>query len=140
MHLLLKEGHMWLRWLVLALAVVVVIVYVAGYFARGRHAGWLDKLSLAYVSGMDLQLVIGLLLWFFYSPYSRVLLTGGNVVADSTLRFYAIEHPLTMILAVVFVHLGRTGVRKAATDQKKYQRGLIYYAVALLFMLSRMPW
>ena len=99
-----------------------------------------NKLSLYFVSAMDVQLLLGLLLYFFLSPLGISAIQHENTMGDATARLYALEHPLTMLLAIIIAHAGRVMVKKSATDDGKFKRGTLYYGLALLFMLSRMPW
>jgi hypothetical protein len=55
-------------------------------------------------------------------------------------RFFAIEHALYMILAVVFAHLGSALPRKAEASVSKYKRAAIAFTLALLLVLLGMPW
>jgi hypothetical protein len=51
-----------------------------------------------------------------------------------------IEHPITNILAVVLIQLGRIKSKKAYEDAVKHNRSLFYYGIGLLLILSRIPW
>jgi len=64
----------------------------------------------------------------------------GEVMKDSTLRLYLVEHPLMMILAVVFITVGYSKHKKKLTSQPKFKMLAIFYTLALVFVLSRIPW
>jgi hypothetical protein len=59
---------------------------------------------------------------------------------DKVLRAMVIEHPITNILAVVLIQLGRIKSKKAYEDAVKHNRSLFYYGIGLLLILSRIPW
>jgi hypothetical protein len=87
-------------------------------------------------------LLLGLFLYFFLSPVTQNFLQFGRnaVEGESTVRFYALEHPSAMILGILFAHIGRTAVKRAKTDQVKMRRGALWFSLAMLFQLSRVPW
>jgi hypothetical protein len=66
---------------------------------------------------------------------------GASVfMKDKVLRALVIEHPLTNIIAVVLIQLGRIKSKKAYEDSSKHMRSLVYYGIGLLLILSRIPW
>jgi hypothetical protein len=99
-----------------------------------------ELFSLAYLITVDVQLLIGLSLYFFLSPTVRQAFSEGFDMSDAPTRFTVLEHPLTMLLAIAFVHIGRVMVKQAASDESKFKKGLIWFGLALVFILSRMPW
>jgi hypothetical protein len=97
--------------------------------------------GLFFVIAMDLQLLLGLLLYVVLSPIT----TGGfrdfgAAMSDSGTRFFLVEHLLTMVVAVVLVHIGRARSRRATDDQAKARTAAIFYTLALLVILLGMPW
>lgn len=139
-YVVVKDIHFYLRWLILALAVIVFLKYMASWLGKKLFTSLDNKLSLYFVSTMDVQLLLGLLLYFFLSPSGISAFQHENTMGDATARLYAVEHPLTMLLAIIIAHAGRVMVKKSATDDGKFKRGTLYFGLALLFMLSRMPW
>ena len=140
MYIGLLHLHNTARWLVLIVAVIAVAVTIAG-LVRGApwHRG--AKLSgLAYVIVMDVQLLIGLVL-YVVSPLVRAAM--GNLsmaMSDTQLRFYLIEHALLMVIAVVLVHVGYALARRAASARAAYLRSLPFYLLGLVLVLAGIPW
>ncbi|MCG9878978.1 MAG: hypothetical protein MH472_00120 [Bacteroidia bacterium] len=64
----------------------------------------------------------------------------GAAMKDKALRFILIEHPLTMIIAVALIQIGRIRSKKAYADLDKHKRSLTFYGIALVLVLSRIPW
>ncbi|MCY7411132.1 MAG: hypothetical protein LH473_12740 [Chitinophagales bacterium] len=137
MYTLLKEFHSEFRWLVLALAVIVVIIFLIGFIAKRKYGKAENLTSLFYMISCDIQLLAGLVLYIFLSPATSSFAID---MSDPTSRFQSVEHPVTMLLAIVFAHIGRSKSKNAATDASKFKKGLIWFALSLIFMLSRMPW
>jgi hypothetical protein len=64
----------------------------------------------------------------------------GTVMKDSVLRLNAVEHPMVMILVVVFVTIGYSKHKKKLVSTPKFKTLAIFYTIALVLMLSRIPW
>jgi hypothetical protein len=136
----LSEVHALIRWLVLVLAIAIVVDFAIGWISKKKFGRMEELFSLAYLITVDVQLLIGLSLYFFLSPTVRQAFSEGFDMSDAPTRFTVLEHPLTMLLAIAFVHIGRVMVKKAASDESKFKKGLIWFGLALVFILSRMPW
>jgi hypothetical protein len=136
----LSEVHALIRWLVLVLAIAIVVDFAIGWISKKKFGRMEELFSLAYLITVDVQLLIGLSLYFFLSPTVRQAFSEGFDMSDAPTRFTVLEHPLTMLLAIAFVHIGRVMVKQAASDESKFKKGLIWFGLALVFILSRMPW
>ena len=139
-YLLIKEFHSLFRWLVFALAVIVVMNFVLGAVSKKVYDKVENLLTLFYIISCDIQLLIGLLLYFVFSPITKSVFEGISPMGDASTRFYAVEHPLTMLLAIVFAHVGRSVSKRPAPDIVKFRRGLLWFSLSLICMLARMPW
>jgi L-asparagine transporter-like permease len=55
-------------------------------------------------------------------------------------RFFAVEHTVSMIIAIALITIARGSYRKDITDLKKHRRCILLYVVALLIILAMTPW
>lgn len=135
------HAHNGFRWLVLLALVFSVVLAFTGWFGK-RKWNKVDNISgLVLTILMDLQFLIGIILYLFISPYTKAAFNDfGAAMKNSDLRFYAVEHILMMIIALVFVHLGRYQSKKSGDAVKKHRIVAIYYLLALVFVLSAIPW
>ncbi len=135
--------HLHSYWAYLVLLVVVLATFNAIVKLAGKKPfGPQDfRISLFALITMHLQLVIGLVL-YFVSPYFSAFSNEGmaEIMGDSTLRLYLIEHPLTMIVAIVFITIGYSKHKKKLSSSKKFKTLTIFYSISLLLLLSRIPW
>jgi hypothetical protein len=93
------------------------------------------------VTFLDIQLLLGLVLYFFVSPITAAIREDfGAAMRDPIARFWAVEHVVLMLLAIVFAHLGRVLGRKAPTPERKRRRALICYGLAMIALLAATPW
>ena len=74
----------------------------------------------------DIQLLIGLILYFSNGWFDRLKDLGNNM-KDPVTRFFTMEHMSMMILAWILVHVGRASVKKAGTDAAKHKKMLIFF-------------
>ena len=90
---------------------------------------------------MDIELLVGLLLFFGASPVTRAALANlGEAMKQQEPRFFAVEHTTLMLLAVVCAHVGAALSRKGRTDLMKYRGAAVAYTLSLLLMLGGIPW
>jgi hypothetical protein len=128
------------RWLVLIAGVAAVALALVGLVTRRPWTGASRGASLAYVISLDVQLVLGVLLYAL-SPIVRGAMGDvGAAMRDSVARFFLVEHLLLMVLAVVAAHVGSVAVRRAATDQAKYARAATLFGISLVLVLLAIPW
>ncbi|MFA0962553.1 hypothetical protein AB9P05_12180 [Roseivirga sp. BDSF3-8] len=145
MYEILLKFHSLLRWLALLFIVAAFLKSLIGMAGKQRWSVVDNKLSIYSLVGAHLQLVIGLVLYFL-SPVVQSALEVmksagmGAVMKDATLRFWLVEHFLTMLIAIVLVTIGRVKAKKAAEDAKKHKYIVIFFFIALLLILSRIPW
>lgn len=127
--------HSWLRWAVILFGIAAVIALLVR--REGRPAA---RLSLFFVISLDLQLLLGLVLWAI-GPYFRALLDApGEVMGSGILRFWGVEHGFAMIVAVALAHVGRVAARRAATPESAGRRTVVFFVIALLIVLAATPW
>ena len=133
--------HNILRWVVLIVALVAVVRAYMGWFGKKEWTPADRKLGMFVGMSIDIQLLVGLLLYIFFSPLTRAVFQDfGAVMGVADLRFFAVEHVFYMVLAVVFAHLGSILSRKAPESKAKFQRAAIFFGLSLLLMLLGIPW
>jgi hypothetical protein len=141
MYSILLSGHNLLRWAFLAVALIAIFKAVLGLRGSNPFTAGDKKLGGILVALAHTQLLIGIILWFI-SPAVQGALTLGmkTAMGNPISRLQLMEHPLTMILAVALIQIGRIKSKKAYADTDKHRRSLIYYGIALVLILSRIPW
>ena len=133
--------HNIVRWVVLILGVIVVIRGLLGWFGKREWSTMDRKLGVYFTSSIDVQLLVGLVLYIFLSPLTTSAFRDfGSVMSNDGLRFFAVEHAVIMLLAVVFAHLGGVYSKRASASKDKYKMAAIWYGLALIAVLLGMPW
>lgn len=133
--------HNLVRWVVLILAILAVVRAYLGWFGKRAWTGRDRQVGMFTGIALDIQLLIGLLLYIFFSPLTRSAFQNfGAAMGNSDLRFFAVEHVFTMVLAVVFAHLGSILPRKVENAMIKHQRAAIWFSLLLVILLLGTPW
>ncbi len=138
-HLLAFHGL--LRWLVLAGAITATFLAGSGWSGKQPLSAVLRRFSILFVILIDLELVLGLILYFGASPLTKMAFQNmAAAMKDHELRFFAVEHTTYMLLAVICAHVGAALIRRAKTDLIKYRGATIAFLLALLLILAGIPW
>lgn len=134
--------HSYWAYLVLLIVILATLNALAGVFSKREYAARDFRISLFALIVTHIQLLIGLVLYFI-SPLglSNISTLGmGNVMKNSEFRLYAVEHPMIMILAAIFVTIGYSRHKNKLLSQGKFKSLSIFYTITLILMLSRIPW
>jgi hypothetical protein len=124
--------HSWLRWLAIAAGVAATATISS---PRGAKTG------LLFIIAMDLQMVLGLLLYGWLSPNTTTMFSDfGAAMRDPVARFWAVEHITMMVVAVALAHVGRVLARKAPTPAAARTRLLICFGLSTVLMIVGTPW
>lgn len=133
--------HSWIRWFILIVGLVVIIKSFAGWQGNKPYLKGDNGMSAGFMGLLHLNLLIGLILYVFLSPYTQQAFTDfGVAMKDSYLRFWAVEHILVNIIAVAVAQIGRVKAKKAVNDVAKHKITAIWYTIAFILLLSRIPW
>lgn len=133
--------HNILRWLILGAAVFTLFRMVRGLVGK---LAWSDvdrRASLVFTIFIDIQLLLGLILYFIYSPLVKAFFANlGAALQNETLRYWGIEHLGLMAAAVVFAHLGSAVGKRDIPDAERFKRSAILFSLAFLFLILGIPW
>ncbi|WP_421976715.1 cytochrome B [Roseivirga seohaensis] len=131
----LLHAHSGLRWIVL----ILLLTAIFNAFSKKKSGVWTakdKKISLFAMVFTHVQLLIGLVLYFI-SP--KVNFVEG-FMKDDVLRFFAVEHILLMVVAIVLITIGHSKSKKAVTDAKKFGAIATFYLIGLILILASIPW
>lgn len=131
--------HSWVRWIALVAAVGTTMAALRGKVEGSDSLA--DRWGMVAMMVLDVQLLLGLLLYFVASPNMRAILDNfGGAMKDPALRFWAVEHTTAMFAAIALAHVGRVLARKATTPVAKRNRVLICFGLATVLIILGMPW
>ncbi|WP_029033920.1 hypothetical protein [Salinimicrobium terrae] len=133
--------HSWWAYLVLLVLIIATVKFIVGISSKQEYGATDFRLALFTLIVSHIQLLIGLVL-YFVSPYFQAFGEAGmgEVMGDSTLRLYLVEHPLMMIIALILITIGYSKHKNKRLSNQKFKTLGIFYGIALVFVLSRIPW
>lgn len=140
MYAFLLPLHNIVRWLVVAAALFAVIRAFAGWLGKKNWTALDDKAGVWFASIMDVQLLLGLILYFISPLLQTAFQNFGGAMGNTVMRFFAVEHIFLMIVAVVLAHVGRALSKKAVEPAKKHRMAAIFFGLAILAILFAIPW
>lgn len=141
MYTIILSIHNIFRWFVIILALLAILRGFSGWFSNRAWTSADRKTGLFFSISMDIQLLLGLLLYFFLSPLTKIVISDfGTAMSSPELRFFGLEHLFYMLVAVVFVHLGTIFSRKADDAIVKHRRAALWFTGAMIIVLLATPW
>jgi len=133
--------HSWLRWAVLLTGLVAWFRAISGKTARRPWTPQDELWGLLLTISVDLQFLVGLVLYLFLSPITRLGLRNfAAAMQINVARFFTVEHVIGMIAGVALVHIARVKIRKAADADRKHRLAMVLFGIALIVMIISIPW
>ncbi len=130
-------------WAILTLLMLVITV-VNAIISLTSNKGFGEKdlrIPLFTLIVTHIQLILGLIVLFGSAHFIFFKDNGmGAVMKNAEARLFIIEHPLIMIIAAVILTIGFKKLKNKATDKGLFKTIAVYYGIALLLVLSRIPW
>lgn len=137
----LLHTHNMFRWLILIVLILSIGFAFTGWFGKKEWNKKDKVISLLLTIFMDIQFLVGIILYAFFSPMTKAAFANfGAAMKNSELRFYAVEHILMMLIALVLIHIGKAKTKKITTPWKKHRAAAIFYTIGLLVILAAIPW
>jgi hypothetical protein len=134
--------HRILRWAILLVLLLAIIKAFMGMQSKAAFTRSDDKNSLMLTVLADVQLLLGLVLYFVGPMGMKNIQNMGmaEVMKNGYARFFAMEHIVMMLAAIVLIHIGRAKAKKAVTDLSKHKISFWFYFIALILILAAIPW
>jgi hypothetical protein len=135
----LLNTHSLLRWLVILSCLWALICVWRGLLAKGSWTGKDRIAGVIFTSILNVQFLLGLLL-LFTGPMRAAFSSMSTTMKDPVMRFFAVEHPFMMLLAVIIAQAGFSLSKRAGADRAKFLRATICYTVSGVLILASIPW
>ncbi len=141
MYPIILAVHNIVRWIVLILGLLAAGRAIMGWFVKRAWTETDRKTGSFFGMAIDIQFLLGLLLYFFFSPITTAALRNfGAAMSNPAARFFALVHVLYMVVAIILVHMGSAMARRAASDQIKIRTAAIFFSLSVVAILLGMPW
>ncbi len=132
--------HSWLRWVVLALAIYAIYKNYEGFTSGRKWMAADKKVNTIFMSSLHLQLLIGLVLYFGFSPSVQSFMADAKAsMKVPELRFFGMEHMVGMIVGIVVAQIGSIRAKKQLSDAGKFRTAFFWFLAATLIILLMIP-
>jgi uncharacterized membrane protein YtjA (UPF0391 family) len=134
--------HNLLRWIIVILLLLSIVKAYTGWKGNKSFSAGDAKIWLFTMIASHITLLLGLYQWLMgrYGILTFEIPEGSSRMKDPFIRFFQVEHPVSMLLAILFITLGRGMAKKDLSDTLKYRQAFVYFFVALLLLLAAVPW
>ena len=141
MYPFILGAHNIFRWVVLIAGFLAVIRALIGWLGKKEWTKQDRLFGLVFTSAVDIQLLLGVLLYFVLSPITKGAISDfGSAMGIKDIRFFAVEHVFYMVVALVFAHLGSALPKRVDDAASKHKRAGIWFTLAVLIILAGIPW
>ena len=133
---MIKMAHHFLPFLlILTLVLVVIKAFLAAYLGKELC---LKKCKLQSITMIlaHIQLVLGIVL---FCDFAFTNPPWGEIMGNAASRYIYVEHPFTMLLAVIFISVGKVKAKKIEDSVKSAKVTFIYFTISLILILIRTP-
>ena len=121
--------HSILRWIILLLLLVCLLQAISKSTAVRKTSLWL-------LISAHLMLIVGIYQVFFGRfGINKGLPAGVELMKDKFYRFFWVEHPLMMIIAIILITVARGKAKNL-----NYKSVTWLLIIALLAILAAVPW
>ena len=138
---MIKTIHSYWAYLVLFVLLIAVYRAISGTVLKKEYNPKMFRVALFTLIVSHTQILIAFLLYFTSNRFLLWFDLGlVEIIKTPIHRMYLIEHPIINIIAVVFITVGYSKHKKNRLSVQKYKTLTLYYFVALVLILSRIPW
>ena len=133
---ILKHSHSGLRWIIILLLLTAIMNSFFKMLIRSDYKKFDKVLSIASLSSVHLQIILGILLYFI----SPKVIFKAESLSNSMLRFFLVEHALLMLLSATAISIGFRITKKTSVPYDKHLNTFLFYTISLLLIVFSIPW
>ena len=137
----LKLAHHYIFYIGFILVLFIAVRALIGIITQKRFLSEDKDMILISTIVLHVQLLIGIILYLSSPILEKGIQDFAAVMKNSSQRFFLLEHPLGMILAIILVTIGRSKSQKSTIRSKrKYRIIFLLYLIAFIVMAASVPW
>ncbi|MCR8557655.1 hypothetical protein KXD93_08375 [Mucilaginibacter sp. BJC16-A38] len=140
MYLFILALHSLVRWFVLISLLFAIYRAYRGWLFNKSFGKFDNSVRLVTATIAHIQLTIGVWLYFISPIVSYFLHNFHEAVHERQIRFFGMEHVTMMLIAITLITIGSAKAKRKVTDKEKFKCMAIWFTIALLVILSSIPW
>jgi hypothetical protein len=128
--------HIIISILLLLVVLFVLIRSFLGFFSKVIFSKFIDiNIPIFAVSLLYLELILGMMLYGIHINELSTLVSQENANSYFSARFWAVEHTILMMFAIVFGHLGLVYAKNLEEEKAKFQKNFLYFGLSFLLII-----
>jgi hypothetical protein len=139
MYSIILQAHHWIAFICLALLAFATLNGIVGSNSDKIFDDSNRKINVFALISTHIMLLLGLILLAISPLAQQAFSDMGAAMKDGAIRKSVVEHPFTNIIAVVLVTIGNAKSKKAVGNGRKFKVSMIFFGLALILILSRLP-
>lgn len=137
--------HSYTRWLVLIISLYTLFIVWRGFIKKREWTKTEAIASRLFIWVFTIQFIFGAILYFIPNGLAQTAIdvmkqNFATAMQTKDLRFFSMEHPLFMMLAMFVVHLGASRAKKVTPSAAQFRWAVICFTLGLLLILAGIPW
>ena len=140
MYSFLLALHSLVRWFVLASLLFAIYRGYRGWLLKKPFSKLDEQVRWITATIAHIQLIFGLWLYFISPIVSYFLHNFKDAVHNRQIRFFGMEHITVMLIAIIIISIGSAKAKRKATGPERFKTMATWFTVALLLILSSIPW
>ncbi len=129
---IIQHLHSGLRYAVLAFLILAIIQSIIGFAGKKPYTNGNRIINMIAMILTHTQLLVGIVLYFI----SPLVQFNSETMKNSTLRYFAVEHWVGMLVAVVLITIGHSKSKTIVLPEIKHRTIAIYYAIAITVVVG----
>lgn len=140
MYAFILALHSLTRWFVLASLLFALYRAYCGWLTNKSYSKFDDRVRVITTNVAHIQLTIGLWLYFI-SPIANYFISHfKEAVHERQIRFFGMEHVTMMLIGITLITIASSKAKRKTLDKDKFKTTAIWLTIALLVILSSIPW
>lgn len=140
MYAFILALHSLIRWFVLVSLLFALYRAYAGWLGNKVYSKFDDRTRVITATIAHIQLTVGLWLYFI-SPIANYFISHfKEAVHERQIRFFGMEHVTMMLIGITLITIASAKAKRKTTDQEKFKTMAIWLTIALVVIVSSIPW
>jgi len=139
MYSIILQAHHWIAFIALALLAYATVNGAIGSNSEKAFDDSHRKINLFALISTHVMVLLGLILLVISPAAQNAFADMGAAMKDGAVRKAIVEHPTMNIIAAILVTIGNAKSKKAVGNGRKFKVSMIFFGLALLLILSRLP-
>ncbi|MEO3405185.1 hypothetical protein AAFN85_14855 [Mucilaginibacter sp. CAU 1740] len=140
MYAFILALHSLIRWFVLISLLFALYRAYAGWLGKKAFSKFDNQVRVITSTIAHIQLTVGVWLYFISPMVNYFLHNFKEAVHNRQIRFFGMEHITMMLIGITLITIASAKAKRKTTDQEKFKAMAIWLTIALLVILSSIPW